>query len=126
MRHQPKYLVRGTNGTFIKYGSDVQAEQIIAGVNPSDGAYGLEPEETYGILETTTSTPLAQYQAEQNGIWTGRVPSVKRDYGNFWKDVVTAIRGGPLKVKPEQSRDGIRIMELARQSADQGRTLPFA
>jgi hypothetical protein len=38
---------------------------------------------------------------------------------------VKAIRGGKLQERPEQSRDGIRIIELATESAEKGCSLPF-
>lgn len=56
----------------------------------------------------------------------GKYPSLKGDYVGFYKDLVAAIHGkGEVKIKPEQSRDGIKIIELARESADKGITLPF-
>lgn len=39
---------------------------------------------------------------------------------------ITAIRGiRPLAVRPEQARDGIRIIELALESSRLGSELPF-
>ena len=39
---------------------------------------------------------------------------------------VLVIRGeGELVVRAETARDGLRIIEVARESADKGRTLPF-
>ena len=42
----------------------------------------------------------------------------------YYEDVVKAIRGeAPVVIKPEHARDGLRIIELGRESADQGKTL---
>jgi len=44
----------------------------------------------------------------------------------FYRDLVAAIRGeAEVVVRPEVSRDGIRIIELARESAEKGSTVPF-
>lgn len=52
---QVRYIVRGTQGTYTKYGVDVQEDQLKAIGAPSDiftsASYGQEPEELYGILE---------------------------------------------------------------------------
>jgi predicted dehydrogenase len=74
----------------------------------------------------TTSKKAHDSQQEKKGKWVGTVPSLKGDYMGYYEDVAKAIRGEKeLVVKPETSRDGIRIIELARESADSGRTLPF-
>lgn len=47
-------------------------------------------------------------------------------YVNYYVDLVKALRREKeLMVKPEQSRDGVKIMEIARESVKQRRTLPF-
>ena len=51
---QLRFLVRGTNGTFIKYGSDVQEEQLKQISTPSAilaQSFGKEPESIWGTLE---------------------------------------------------------------------------
>lgn len=52
---QIRYVVRGTTGTFTKYGVDLQEEQLKVIKAPSDihtsPEYGQEPEDLYGILE---------------------------------------------------------------------------
>jgi hypothetical protein len=56
-----------------------------------------------------------------------KVPSHRGDYGLLYTDLVAAIRGErELKVKPETSTEGIRIIELARLSAASGQTIMFS
>ena len=53
-------------------------------------------------------------------------PSAKGSYADFYVDVANAILGkGELKVKPEESRMNIRCIELARESAETGRTVEW-
>ena len=46
---------------------------------------------------------------------------------DYYRDVVAAIRGEKeVVVKPEESRTGIRIIELAKQSAREGVTVAWS
>lgn len=54
---QLRYVVRGTSGTFTKYGVDPQEDQLKAIKSPEEitsatnDQYGKEPETLYGSLE---------------------------------------------------------------------------
>ena len=48
----PGFVVHGTLGSFIKIRTDVQEEQLIAGMLPTDAAYGVEPAGSEGKLVT--------------------------------------------------------------------------
>ena len=44
----------------------------------------------------------------------------------YYEDLVKTIRGEKeLVAKPETARDGLRIIEIARESAEKGCTLSF-
>lgn len=46
---------------------------------------------------------------------------------DYYRDVVAAIRAEKdLVVKPEQSRDAIRCIELARESAETGKAVDWS
>lgn len=47
---QPAFVLHGTTGTFIKDRSDVQENQLMAGMKPNSQTYGLEESEKDGIL----------------------------------------------------------------------------
>lgn len=117
------YLVRGDKGSFIKYGGDVQEDHIQAGIKPADPKYGLEDEGIWG--ELTTDAKVDQRQSQHGDLWIGMVESLRGSYALYYADVVTAIRGGEQVVKPITSLDGLLIIELARQSAKEGRSIPF-
>jgi predicted dehydrogenase len=124
MRYPLKYFVRGYDGTFIKHGTDQQEDQTNAGLTPASPGFGVEPEDMYG--ELTTKTQVLDSQVQVGNLWSGKVKSHVGDYGRYYADVVKALRGtGPLVVDPAMSADGIRIIELARESAYKGVTLPF-
>lgn len=123
MRKPLAYLVRGRDGSFIKFGDDQQETQIPAGIKVTDATFGVEPEEIWGQLETTEK--FAEGQKQVGDRWIGKYESKKGSYTNYYADVAKAIRGGDQVVKIETSRDGIKLCEIARESAKQGKTLPF-
>ena len=128
MEQPLKYFIRGYDGSFIKYGEDMQESQHAGGLtDATDSKFGVEPKETYGLLVTKEKVHDDQTKDEASGRYVGKYPSARGDYVGFYKDLVAAIQGkGELKVKPEQSRDGIRVIELARESAEKGATVPFS
>lgn len=111
----PRYQIHGTKGSFIKYGDDPQDMDARAGMLPSDPRWGLEPEAQYGLLHT-----------EINGaIIRKHIPSEKGDFGIYYRQLYdTLVNGSPLIEKPEHGFNVVRIIELARESYRQQRTLP--
>lgn len=126
MQYPLKYFTRGYDGSFIKFGDDKQESQISGGMTTASPGFGIEPEATNGLLTTKEKVDESQTFDETSKKWVGHFASLKGDYCLFYTDLVKAIRGeAELFVKPETARDGIRIIELARESADTGRMLPF-
>ncbi|KAI7898470.1 uncharacterized protein BX663DRAFT_524834 [Cokeromyces recurvatus] len=117
-RHEPvfRFNLRGMQGSYRKEWLDVQEGQLKAGLVPSDADYGIEPVERYGTINS-----------EWNGLHiVGKVDTEKGDYLAFYNNVAEAIlKGDPdlLAVKPEDGANCIRIIELAHQSNDEGRTI---
>ncbi|MEO7800446.1 MAG: oxidoreductase [Ginsengibacter sp.] len=113
----PRFSVFGTQGSFTKYGLDVQEEALKAGLTPlTKTNWGVESEATWGRINT-----------EYNGVHvTGKVESGVSNYADFYKNVYNAIANNePLKVTAEQARNTIRIIELAIQSQAERRTIDY-
>ncbi|MBB6215713.1 putative dehydrogenase [Anaerosolibacter carboniphilus] len=113
----PHFIVMGEQGSFIKYGMDVQEAALKKGFIPKNCEnWGMEPQEQWGILNT-----------EIHGIhFRGNVESVQGDYREFYRNVYGAIRGTEeLTVRPEEARNVIRIIELALESYKRRAILPF-
>ena len=117
------YLVRGRDGAFIKFGDDPQESQVQKGMKVTDPGFGVEAEEIWG--ELTTIKQFSEAQKQEDELWVGKYESKRGSYTQYYADVAKAIRGGQQVVKIETSRDGIRLCEVARESALQRRTLPF-
>ncbi|WP_304068401.1 Gfo/Idh/MocA family protein [Pedobacter glucosidilyticus] len=46
----PSYVLHGTKGSFTKHRTDVQEEQLLAGIKPLDDNYGIEKPNSEGVL----------------------------------------------------------------------------
>lgn len=61
---QVRYVIRGTNGTYSKFGADVQEAQLQAIAAPSDifsmDDYGQEPEDSFGTLENLSGGQIVR------------------------------------------------------------------
>jgi predicted dehydrogenase len=113
----PVYTIYGYNGTFIKYGMDVQEEALKAGHKPGGPDWGAEPESIWGHVT---------YDKDGKTI-TETIPSEPGRYQDLFQNVYEAIaEGKALIVKPEQARTTIRIIELAFQSSKEKRTVGYS
>jgi scyllo-inositol 2-dehydrogenase (NADP+) len=113
----PRFILLGTNGAFVKYGLDPQEDALKAGFNAATKPdYGIEPPSTWGRLNT-----------ELNGAhFSGTITSEAGNYNAFYANIYNVITGKEdLLVTPQQARNTIRIIELAMQSQQEQRTIPF-
>ncbi len=59
--------------------------------------------------------------------YTGKYPSLPGWYRGYYENVSAAIRGREeVLVKAETARDGLRIIELARESHEKGCTVTWS
>lgn len=110
----PKYIISGTEGAFVKYGMDVQESTLNeAKMSICDPNWGAEPEEIWGILNTVK-------EGRRN------LKSEKGNYAAYYENVQAAINGGEtLIVTAEQAKNIIKVIELAMQSHEEKRTIPY-
>jgi scyllo-inositol 2-dehydrogenase (NADP+) len=111
----PAISLYGINGSFVKYGMDVQEDALRAGIMPDDVLnWGVEPASSWGKINT-----------EYNGLHlVGNVESEKGDYREYYSNIYKVLLGEEdLIVKPEQAANTIRIIGLAMQSSLEKRTI---
>jgi scyllo-inositol 2-dehydrogenase (NADP+) len=111
---RPRFILHGTQGAFVKQSFDPQESNLRRGYIPPDTAWGAEPEENWGVLTLS-----------ENGTFTERrVPSAPCDYRDFYANLRDAIVGkAKLAVSPDWALDVMRLLELARQSSKERRTV---
>jgi scyllo-inositol 2-dehydrogenase (NADP+) len=110
---RPRFAVHGTQASFVKYGIDPQEAQLRAGARADDPDHGVEEPAQYGVLVSSDGSKQP-------------VPSERGDYRRFYSGIAQAIEAkASLPVPPADALAGLRIIELARQSAAEGRSLPF-
>ncbi len=109
-----RFILHGTKGSYVKYGLDPQEEALDRGRTPDEPGWGEEPEEHWGTLNT-----------EFDGLhFIGRVETVPGQYQGFYENIYQVLTDdGDLMVKPHQARNVIRMIELARESNEDGRTI---
>ncbi len=121
----PRFRVHGTLGSYTKQGLDPQEQALIKGDRPpqmgSQSPWLPEPESAWGTL--TLATKLT----EPVELSRNPYPSVTGDYRLYYANVRDAINGiAPLAIPSEDAYRVIRLLELARESSTQQRTLPVA
>lgn len=75
MQHQLKYFFRGTQGSFVKYDTDAQENQILSGMKPTDDNFAFDTEDQWGVLTTRErfeSWTIDQSYDRKQSQWTGR------------------------------------------------------
>lgn len=111
---RPRFLLHGTQGAFVKQSFDPQENNLRYGQVPADGAWGAEPEENWGLLTLSENGALTQR----------RVPSANCDYRDFYANLRDAILGkAALAVSTDWAIKVMRLLELARQSSNERRTV---
>jgi predicted dehydrogenase len=108
----PRTVLHGTQGSWAKFGADVQEPQLQKGMSPNDPAFGIDPDE--GILydgatgtQTRTPTPIARQQGYYEAI----------------RDAI--LHGAPLPVTAAEGVAVMQVLEAFYTSAREGRTVHF-
>ena len=99
----PRFTVRGTAATFVKFGLDPQEPALAEGRTPRDGNWGREPREQWGTLITD--------RGEET------VETLPGSYQSFYENVRDVIAGRTkLAVGALEACNTIEIIERAAAS----------
>ncbi|MEJ1239386.1 Gfo/Idh/MocA family oxidoreductase [Chryseolinea sp. T2] len=103
----PRYILHGTEGSYVKFGIDPQEQALKDARTPGSPGWGSEPQSAWGTINTTVSGLHV----------TGTIETIQGNYLAYYNNVFEAIRNQvPLAVKPEESRDVIRLIEACMES----------
>jgi scyllo-inositol 2-dehydrogenase (NADP+) len=113
---RPRFVLFGTQGSFVKQTFDPQEMNLRRGDIPADKPWGFEPEENWGVLTVPAGDSFERR----------RIPSATCDYRDYYSNVRDAILGrAALAVTPEHSLHVVRMLELARESCRKRCTIPL-
>ncbi|KAJ1668541.1 hypothetical protein IW140_002709 [Coemansia sp. RSA 1813] len=113
----PRFTVFGTRGTFTKYGLDVQEDQLKQGITPQSLEFGKDTPGKYGVLDSEIHPGIHV---------KGAVTTADGTYQAYYDNVAAAIAGdADLIVSADQAANVIRIIELAKKSSNEHRSLAF-
>jgi scyllo-inositol 2-dehydrogenase (NADP+) len=101
----PRYILHGAKGAFVKYGIDVQEDQLKADMMPNMPNFGTEPTENWGALNTTV----------QDLHFKGKIVTETGAWHLLFQNIHDVIMDGkkPL-IKVEEVIAQIGIMEEAK------------
>ena len=105
-REDRRMIVIGREGNYESHMADVQFDQLMTGLTPSANAdvWGVEAEERWGVLTT--------------GEGAIRVPSLRGDYTEFYRDLHRALAAGTSpNVTHDEALHTVAVLDAARESA---------
>jgi predicted dehydrogenase len=112
-----RFVVRGEQGTFLKYGIDPQEEALKRGETPRDDSWGREPREKWGTL----------YAPREGNVAAETIPTMPGDYRLFYANVRDAMLGkAAIDVTAEQMLNVMRALEMAQESSRTRCTIPWS
>ncbi|MEQ8675463.1 MAG: Gfo/Idh/MocA family oxidoreductase [Aggregatilineales bacterium] len=106
----PRFAIRGTNGTFEKYGVDPQESMLREGISPDDPRWATQTETAQIVTGGAHGLTIK-----------GEMSIPAGDYRHYWTAVANAITGSaPPPVTLEEVFTQMRILEAVRQSSTSG------
>ena len=112
----PRFILHGTEGSYLKWGIDPQEEAMKLGAVPGSDNWGVEPESAWGRINTEFSGSRLE----------GSYRTIPGNYLAFYDNLYDVIRKRTEpEVTPAQAKDVVRIIEAAYESSSQGRVIRF-
>ncbi len=99
--------LHGDKGTFLKFGQDVQEQQLINGLKPYQKNWAIHGDDNLGTL--TTQHP--------EGSRREKISSEQGCYEKFYRNIADAILGNSeLQFKPEEALLAVEMIVAAEES----------
>ena len=107
----PSFMLHGTEGSFLAWGTDPQERDLKAGLFPGSEGWGVDPSFSHAKINTDVDEEHLE----------GDYPLLPGNYLEYYDNIYEAIRNNaPLTVTAQQARDVIRIIEAAYESSRTG------
>jgi predicted dehydrogenase len=113
---RPRFVLFGTQGSFVKQSVDPQENNLRHGNIPASGPWGAAPEENWGLLTVPEGDKFTQR----------RIPSANCDFRDFYANVRDTLLGKATPaVMAEWAVNVMRLLEIARESSERRCTIPW-
>ncbi|MEX0646636.1 MAG: oxidoreductase [Balneolaceae bacterium] len=110
----PRFILRGTKGSYVKYGMDPQEDALASGGDPLQAGWGEEEKTQWGTLRSM----------QEEEIKTEKIKTLPGSYLSFYNNLADAILNNkPHAVKAEEAAQVIKLIELAKESSRQKKVL---
>ena len=104
----PRYIITGSQASFIKYGIDVQEDDLKAGKLPTDTGFGVELITQEGILYFEENT-ISKYK---------NIKTMPGNWALLFQNLYEAITNNILLIiKPQDVLEQIKIIESIKQQS---------
>lgn len=102
-RPYPRFLLHGTNGSYVKYDIDQQENDLKLGIMPGDEHFGIDTPNQFGIVK----------YKNQNGDWIEKqIPTVNGDYGRVYDSIIATLENdAPKLVSDDEALWNMEILE---------------
>ena len=112
----PRFILRGTKGSFIKYGLDPQERDLANGISPKNKGWGKEPQENWGALYIESDGDLKKENVETR----------PGNYPFFYEELRNSILNKcEPPVLPQTGMHIIQIIEKAVESNEGEKAIDF-
>ena len=110
----PAFILHGTEGSYLKWGTDPQEQALKDGKLPGSPGWGEEPEQLWGRIHTS-------YRGET---LKGPYPTRAGNYQAFYENLHRVIRHGDRPaVDPKEAREVVRLIEAGYESSREGKVV---
>ena len=111
---EPRFVLHGTEGSFVKYGLDRQEADLNEGLMPGTANWGVEDESIWGLLHTEKDGNIVRH----------KYPSLAGDYAGFYDNIHRHLRlSEPLLTDAAGVLPVIRLIEAAWESSKEGKVV---
>ncbi len=110
----PRYLLHGTEGSFLKHGIDPQEEALKKGILPAGPEWGEEAREEWGHLNTAIGPQDGPYR------------TLPGNYPAYYENIYQVLTGkAELSVTADQANSVVKVIEAAIESSQSGHRIRF-
>ena len=101
----PRYVLQGRNGSFVKYGLDVQEDHLKAGMLPNQDGFGVESKEFQALLH-----------AEFDGVpFRGHIETATGNWNALFENMADVIlRDGKMAIPLEEIVWQLEVIEQVK------------